>query len=135
MRSSLSTYLIGRSQKADIVIGDITVSRLHAELVRGRDRRWFLTDRSSTGGSYIWYEGKWKPVRQEFVRSGDRLKFGAFECSLDDLLHQLSHTGESKSESQGGETGTGTPILDDRPQGPVRRSPTTGDVIARKDEW
>ena len=78
MRRSPTTYLIGRSARADIVLEDATVSRLHAELVRGRDRTWYLTDRDSTGGTFRWDAGAWLALTQDFIRPGDRLRFGDF---------------------------------------------------------
>ena len=134
MPPSPSTYKIGRSPQADIVLVDATISRLHAELVRGRDGTWYLTDRDSMGGTFLWNEGEWNSIRQSFVRLGDRLKFGEYECGLDTLLHQISHGGGNSNESLAGESGTGSSIRDDRPQGPVRRDPVTGDLIPIEDE-
>lgn len=131
MRSAQSTYVIGRSAHADIVIVDATVSRLHAELVRGRDRTWYLTDQGSTGGTFLWSAGKWVPVKQDYVIPGDRLKFGAFECSLEDLLQRIPPDVVMESDPQE----TGSAIRDDRPRGPVRRDPSTGDLISAKDEY
>ena len=134
MRSPLSTYLIGRSARADIIIGDATVSRLHAELVRGRNRTWYLTDCGSTGGTFLWNAGKWDPIKQDYVNPGDRFKFGGFECSLEDLLRRIPHEGAAEYGSQGTDSGTGSAIRDDRPRGPVRRDPSTGDLISVEDE-
>ena len=133
MRSSIATYVIGRSARADIVIGDATVSRLHAELVRGRNRTWYLTDRGSTGGTYLRNAGQWGPIRQDFIRPGDRLRFGEFESSLEDLLRRIPREGSTDGKSQGTELGAGSTDVDDRPRGPVRRDPATGDLIAEEE--
>ncbi|MDE0702560.1 MAG: FHA domain-containing protein [Rhodospirillaceae bacterium] len=133
-RDRLPTYLIGRSTQADIVLRDSTVSRLHAELVRARDGAWYLTDRGSTGGTFLRSDRGWTQIRQEFVRPGDRLKFGNFECGADELLRWIS-TGEATPSGAGKEpAGQGSPVRDDRPAGPVLRDPATGDVISAKDE-
>ena len=131
MRSALSTYVIGRSAQADIVIGDATVSRMHAELVRGRDRTWYLTDLSSTRGTFLWSAGKWVAVKQDYVNPGDRIKFGTFECNLEDLLQRIPREGAMERRPQE----TGSAVRDDRPRGPVRRDPSTGDLISAKDEY
>ena len=100
----------------------------------GHDQTWFLTDRCSTGGTFLWNIDKWDPIKQEFVCSGDWLKFGEFKCRVDVLLRHLPREGETVSGPRGGKSGTEAPILDDRPQGPVRRDPMTGDVIAAEDQ-
>ena len=155
-RDAPVTYMVGRSRDADIVLVDPTVSRLHAELVSGSRGTWFLVDRGSTGGTYRRDAGCWIPVRQEFVRPGDRLKLGEFECVLDDLLRRLpasagarasSPPGPSDTSGKGsvkgspgtgspvkGSPGTGSPVLDDRPFGPVRRDPETGEIISMEGE-
>ena len=129
MRRSPPTYVIGRSPRADIVFEDATVSRLHAELVRGRDGTWYLTDRGSTGGTFLWAAGRWNAFKQDYIGLGDRLRFGTYECRLDDLLRQVPYEGEVVKGSTEGESETGSSICDDRPKGPVRRDPITGDVI------
>ena len=133
-RDRLPTYLIGRSSKADVVLGDSTVSRLHAELVRATDGAWYLTDRGSSGGTYLRDAKGWTPVRQEFVRPGDRLKFGGFECSVDELLRRISSGEPGASRPGDGPPGSGSPIRDNRPAGPVLRDPVTGEVISAEDE-
>ena len=157
------TYLIGRSGEADIVLEDMSVSRLHAELVAGRDGTWYLTDRASSGGTCRLDAEGWAPIRQEYVHPGDRLRLGRFECTLDDLLRGLSTgsaaalepvasrpattpepppqgdpshpPGTTVPEPAGGEPGEeGTPVRDDRPAGAVRRDPGTGEILSMEDE-
>lgn len=160
--SSPVTYLIGRSGEADVVLEDMSVSRRHAELVAGRDGSWYLTDRASSGGTCRLDAQGWAPIRQEYVHPGERLRFGSFECTLDDLLHGLSSTtvaaieavasspatgpeplpqddlphppGATAPEPAGGEPGAGTPVRDDRPAGAVRRDPGTGEILSMEDE-
>ena len=134
LRGSPTTYLIGRSAQADIVLDDATVSRLHAELVMGKDGTWYLTDRNSTGGTYLWHEGNWVPVTQEFVRPGDRLMLGAFECGVDDLLHRILRSRSAASGLFDDEPGAGSPVRDERPEGPVRRDPATGEILSAENE-
>jgi len=116
------------------VLRDSTVSRLHAELVRARDGAWYLTDRGSTGGTFLRSDRGWTKIRQEFVRPGDGLRFGRFECSADELLQRISNGGVAPSDAGKKSTGPGSPVRDDRPAGPVLRDPATGDVISAEDE-
>ena len=133
-RNSPTTYLVGRSAEADIVLADPTVSRMHAELVRGADGAWYLTDRCSTGGTYLFDAGDWVPIAQEFVRPEDRLRLGDFVCTVDDLL-QLLRTGGGAGPDAGGDgTGGGDAKRDDRPEGPVRRDPNYGHIVPTEDE-
>lgn len=133
-RGPQCTYLIGRSAEADIVLGDASVSRLHAELVRGKDGTWYLTDRNSTGGTYLHSRGEWVPVKQGFVRAEDRVMLGAYACGVDDLLRRIPDSAKASSASDGVELGSVTPLPDDRPAGPVRRDPVTGDILSVEDD-
>ena len=142
MAKSPPTYVIGRSAHADIVLGDATVSRQHAELVKAKDGTWYLTDRRSTGGTYVQEQGNWVPLRQGFVRPGDRLMLGSFKCSLDDLLRQIGSgamaaggpAGEASDALAGEAAGTGVGLRDQRPHGPVRRDPVTGEILPVEDD-
>ena len=133
--SSPATYVIGRSSAADIVLSDPTVSRLHAELVRSADGTWYLTDRRSTGGTYLLESGHWVAVDQQFVRPGDQLRLGGFECTLDDLVRRIpagpaSPGAPSEPTSDG--TGGGPTVHDDRPFGKVKRD-KDGTVVSVED--
>jgi pSer/pThr/pTyr-binding forkhead associated (FHA) protein len=66
-------YTIGRERDCDLLIEDLTVSRMHARLERAADG-WLLTDLGSTNGTRL---NGWRirePVR---VRTGDRVAFGS----------------------------------------------------------
>lgn len=128
------TYLIGRSDKSDIVLRDATVSRMHAELVLGKDGTWYLTDRNSTSGTYLHDGADWLPVKQAFVHPHDRLKLGSFECSLGELVRSIQGGGSTPSGSSGGIPGGARHTADDRPVGPVRRDPLTGEILSSEDD-
>ena len=140
------TYLIGRSVEADIVLEDMSVSRRHAELVADRDGSWYLTDRASSGGTFRLDSQGWVSIRQEYVHQGERLRFGGFECTLDDLLDRLpSASGaaavevvvsspEMAPDLADGELGPGTPVRDDRPAGDVYLDQDTGQVHSMEDK-
>ena len=133
-RGSPATYVIGRSTKADIVLSDPTVSRLHAELVRSGDGTWYLTDRRSSGGTYRLDAGSWMPIEQDFVRPGDRLRLGGFECTLDELLRLIPAGPGTAPGSVDDGPDAGPTVYDGRPAGPVRRDPITGEVLSTEDE-
>lgn len=128
------TYLIGRSSNADIVLRDGTVSRMHAELVLGKDSTWYLTDRNSTGGTFLRDGADWVPVKQAFVHPHDRLRLGNFECSLGEMVRGIQTGGSTPAGSSGGADGEASPAPDDRPVGPVRRDPLTGEILSSEDE-
>ena len=67
--------VIGRSSSCQIVLGDDTVSRRHAEL-RFEDGRWLLRDLGSTNGTYV--NGRW--ITEAEVRAGDVIHLGG--CAL-----------------------------------------------------
>jgi len=64
---------IGRSADSDIFLDDITVSRLHARIVKGEDG-FVLTDQGSLNGTY--FENQ--PITQRSLLSGDEFQIGKF---------------------------------------------------------
>ena len=69
--------LIGRSSACQIVLGDDTVSRRHAEL-RFEDGRWLLRDLGSSNGTYV--NGRY--VTEAEVRPGDVVHLGGCRLRL-----------------------------------------------------
>lgn len=65
---------VGRSPDSDIFLDDITVSRRHVELHRGRDT-FTLKDVGSLNGTYVNKER----VEQAELRSGDEIQIGKFK--------------------------------------------------------
>jgi hypothetical protein len=66
-------YTIGREQDCDLLIEDLTVSRMHARLERAADG-WLLTDLGSTNGTRL---NGWRIREPVPVRAGDRVAFGS----------------------------------------------------------
>ncbi len=64
--------VIGRSVGCDYVLNDPTVSRWHAELIRG-DEGWIVRDMGSTNGTRV---NGWR-IRKAVVTPGDVLALGA----------------------------------------------------------
>jgi FHA domain/Domain of unknown function (DUF1707) len=65
-------YTIGRDPACDLLIGDLTVSRVHARLERDADG-WMLADLGSTNGTRL---NGWRVREPVRVRAGDRVCFG-----------------------------------------------------------
>jgi pSer/pThr/pTyr-binding forkhead associated (FHA) protein len=64
-------WVIGRSRHCDLVLGEPTVSRLHAEL-REEGAAWVIADLGSTNGT--WVNG-WRIQRAE-LSPGDEVALG-----------------------------------------------------------
>ena len=71
-RVSGERFLIGRSGSCDLVLGDMTVSRRHAELSR-TTVGWLLSDLGSTNGTRV---NGWR-VSEVRIRPGDRVEIGS----------------------------------------------------------
>jgi len=69
--------VIGRSSACQIVLGDDTVSRRHAEL-RYDDGRWMLRDLGSSNGTYV----NGRLVTEAEVRVGDVIHLGGARLKL-----------------------------------------------------
>jgi hypothetical protein len=69
---------VGRSHECDVVVGEETVSRFHAELRHGEGDEWTIRDLGSTNGT--WLNGS--PVREARVCRGDVLRLGALRLEL-----------------------------------------------------
>ncbi len=70
-----ASFTIGRDQECDLYIPDMTVSRLHARLVREAEG-WLLTDLGSTNGTRL---NGWRVRAAVPVRAGDQIRFGSAE--------------------------------------------------------
>ena len=68
---------VGRAHECDVVVGEGTVSRFHAEL-RHRAGRWFVRDLDSKNGT--WVNGR--RVREAPVARGDVLTLGTLRMEL-----------------------------------------------------
>ncbi|MEV0593994.1 DUF1707 and FHA domain-containing protein [Nonomuraea cavernae] len=66
-------YVVGRGSACDLVLADLTVSRVHAELRRDPDGGWMLVDLGSLNGTRL---NGWRLVGPARVRSGDEISFG-----------------------------------------------------------
>ena len=83
---AFETLRIGRGSAADVRLADRTVSRLHAEVVVTGRGRFFVTDRGSGGGTWVFRNGRWTSHRQGYVEPHQLLRFGRCEVRLDSVL-------------------------------------------------
>jgi adenylate cyclase len=75
---------LGRGSDNDVVLPDFSVSRRHAALRREGERGWFVHDLNSTNGVQV----NGVTVRKAPLTSGDRVKIGIFEFSVEgELTH------------------------------------------------
>ena len=81
----MQTYRIGRSGDNDVVIGDRSVSRRHAEL-RVEHGRYQLIDLGSTNGTYVRDGKDWAKIDQAFVSADERIMLGDTVTTVTALL-------------------------------------------------
>lgn len=121
--TNFQTYTIGRTRACEISISDDTISRRHAELVIARSGKMALTDCASTHGTFIHKDGGWRQIRQSSVSRQDRVKFGKHETTIAAIAPAKKPLSPAKKVDS-------TP-KDNRPLGPVRRDPMTGEIISK----
>ena len=73
-------FTIGRTRDCDLCLSDLSVSRLHAELVRDGEG-WLLGDLGSHNGTRL---NGWLVRETVPVRAGDRVQFGSVTIILRD---------------------------------------------------
>ncbi|MGR3914978.1 MAG: FHA domain-containing protein [Gammaproteobacteria bacterium] len=134
--SRIKTHLIGRHPKCDLRLDDSSVSRRHAEVVLMPDGRYHITDRNSTGGTYVYENSDWRAIRQVIASAGDRLRLGHCEIAASRLesLRVLSrqHGGAKDAKRAAGNApGDANKKPDDRLDADkgLRFNPETGEVI------
>jgi hypothetical protein len=67
-----TVFTIGREENCDLLVGDMTVSRIHARLTRTAGQ-WMLADLGSTNGTRV---NGWRIRGPVQVRAGDTVRFG-----------------------------------------------------------
>ena len=125
----LAVYLIGRGADVHIRIDDTSVSRIHAELVVTKTGDLFLTDRASSGGTYVARNGAWKRISQDFVKRAEALLLGRHQTTLGKILKEIEQ-GTGKQTTRTNEAKEPVRKNPELPLGPVRRNPETGEVIS-----
>jgi hypothetical protein len=86
-------FTIGRARDCDLCLTDLSVSRMHALLVR-REEGWVLSDLGSHNGTRL---NGWLVREPVQVRAGDRVEFG----SMAFIIHGDQGPPPSDAEEQG----------------------------------
>jgi len=73
-------FTIGRTRDCDLCLADLSVSRMHALLVR-REEGWVLSDLGSHNGTRL---NGWLVREPVQVRAGDRVEFGSMAFIIGD---------------------------------------------------
>jgi FHA domain len=82
----MKIVIIGR-KGADIVIDDDSISRHHAELTVTGNGKYYLVDCGSSNGTEVNTATGWKPIKQEFVREEDEVRFaGRHRMTVRELI-------------------------------------------------
>jgi predicted component of type VI protein secretion system len=125
-------FTIGRDRVCDVLIGDDSVSRIHAEIWL-ENGRIMLADRGSSNGTKLLRGGNSTSVSCESLQSGDQVKFGGVTLDLKDLIEavELKNPGALTAKA-------GPPPLPNPPPPPVARAaptppPKQGPVLVRCD--
>jgi len=88
---SAKVVRIGRAPDNDLVVGDLSVSRHHAELKARPDGRYEIADLGSHNGTYL----NGQPILQALVGPGDLVGIGhSVFCLVGDELQEFVDTGD-----------------------------------------
>ena len=91
-------FTIGRTRDCDLCLTDLSVSRMHALLVR-REDGWVLSDLGSHNGTRL---NGWLVREAVRVRAGDRVEFGSMAfIILDDQPAAPEPAGQQEDEGPG----------------------------------
>lgn len=74
-----------------------TVGRLHAELSELPDGQYYLLDKQSVNGTYIYSRNGWEKINNAYVTLETRVRFGEYEMTISAIVNQQGH--KSKRES------------------------------------
>ncbi|MFI3223506.1 MAG: FHA domain-containing protein [Methylococcaceae bacterium] len=77
---------IGRALDCDLVLADISVSRLHAVLELLTNNRLLLTDCQSTQGTFVIRGGTEERVQAQIVSKHDMIRFGNIKIPVSEIL-------------------------------------------------
>jgi len=90
-------FTIGRTRDCDLCLTDLSVSRMHALLVR-REDGWVLSDLGSHNGTRL---NGWLVREPVQVRAGDRVEFGSMAFIIQDDLPAAPPPAGQEEEEEG----------------------------------
>jgi len=83
---AFQTLIIGRSSDADISIDHDSVSRQHAEVTLVSTGQYYLIDRASSWGSFVFRNNEWQELKQGYVNTDEYVAFGKYREVLGKLM-------------------------------------------------
>ena len=83
------TFRVGRANDADVVLEDTRVSRRQIEITVTAQRRYFVIDCGSTGGTQLHRDGGWAPFIQGYVGADEQIAFGGFALPFSAIVARL----------------------------------------------
>ena len=123
-----SQYSIGRGSRCDIRLDDVTVSKLHAELVVSKLGKLFIADCNSSGGTFkCGVSGQLEQITQSFIEPDQTLLLGQWQGTANLLL---SHLEVRHSKEEHAMVNVETEAEEKLPAGRVRRDPVTGEIVS-----
>ncbi len=129
------TFWVGRDPRCAYRLSDPTVSRRHAEVTLLPDGRVSLTDRGSTGGTFVLVGRTWTRIRQARVEPTDRIRFADYEMSAArfDVLRAPGGGPGGPLDARGGAC-AGRASAPDAPDAARRlvRDPETGEIVEER---
>lgn len=99
----MTSYRIGRSPEADIIVDDSSVSRKHADLIIARDGRYCLVDLQSMNGSFRRRGSRWVRLSRDYVAADEPIRLGSVETNVSDLLKAGGISAAHGSEEEPGQ--------------------------------
>lgn len=100
-----NTFTIGRSRQCHLVLGDKSVSSIHAKLTFTKDGRIKLTDMGSTNGTFRYDGSRFVSLVDSYVSPTDMVKFGSTEMHVKAMLEAL-HLLSPPPDKKGGGGGS-----------------------------
>ncbi len=82
-------FTIGREKSCDVLVGDESVSRVHAEIWLADDGKIMLADRGSSNGTMLVRAGTAAAMNYGSVERTDQVRFGSVTLDVKDLIEAL----------------------------------------------
>lgn len=124
---------IGRDSKNDIVLKDASVSSEHAIIEAINGNRLIIRDAGTRSGTYLWREDRWTQALLLHLGPQDRIRFGNYEMSWQDLAESCAGSGMGTAN---GLRNAGLSLPGRSSEKPVfenpKRNPATGAVEERE---
>lgn len=124
---------IGRDSKNDIALKDASVSAEHACIDAIRGNRLLIRDLGSRSGTFLWRDEQWIQAVKIQLGPQDRVRFGNYEMSWQDLAQ--SSAGSGMSPGNNSLRSAGLLLAGKTSEKPVfenpKRNPITGAVEER----